>query len=324
MLPKSASLLLATAVAAALAGLGCADAFAQAPKTIRIIVPIAAGGADDFVSRLLADQVSRMQGVSTVVENRPGAGTVIGTEAASRAAPDGGTLMITDSSFVVSPNLRKLAFDPFTDFAPICVLARVPMIIAVNSSSPFASFADFIAEARAKPGDLTIAGTGPATVFHIGVEKLKRVAKVDLTFVPYSGGGPVLNALLGDHVSAMLNSYATASGQLQAGKLRALAAAMHQRIDALPQVPTVAEFGYGDYNVDFWVGLFAPAKTPKDITAQIEGWFKAAIVAPEVQGKLKIQGLNPVMICGNDFAALIRQQYEEYGSLIREAKITAE
>jgi tripartite-type tricarboxylate transporter receptor subunit TctC len=320
-MPKRARLILA---AVALAGFGYVGALAQAPKTIRIIVPIAAGGADDFVSRLLADQVSRMQGVSTVVENRPGAGTVIGTEAASRAAPDGGNLMITDSSFVVSPHLRKLAFDPLVDFAPICALARVPMIIAVNSASPYASFADFIAAARAKPGELTIAGTGPATVFHIGVEKLKRIAQVDLTFVPYGGGGPVLNALLGGHVSAMLNSYATASGQLQAGKLRALAAAMRKRIEALPDVPTVAEFGLPDYEVDFWIGLFAPAKTPREVTAQIESWFKAAIVAPEVQEKLKIQGLNPVMICGSDFAALIRTQYDEYARLVRDAKITAE
>jgi tripartite-type tricarboxylate transporter receptor subunit TctC len=324
MTRKPIRLLLVVTLAAALAGLAAPDACAQAPKTIRIIVPIAAGGADDFVSRLLADQVSRMQGVATVVENRPGAGTVVGTEAAARAAPDGGNLMITDSSFVVSPNLRKLAFDPLADFTPICVLARVPMIIAVNSASPYASFADFIAAARARPGELTIAGTGPATVFHIGVEKLKRIAHVDLTFVPYGGGGPVLNALLGDHVSAMLNSYATASGQLQAGKLRPLAAAMGKRIDALPTLPTVAEFGYPDYEVDFWIGLFAPAKTPKEVTAQIESWFKAAIVTPEVQGKLKIQGLNPVMICGDDFAALIRAQYDEYGRLVREANFTAE
>ncbi len=322
MLPWRALRILtaALALAAALA----TGTLAQTPKTIRFIVPIAAGGADDFVSRLLADQVSRMQGVATVVENRPGAGTVIGTEAASRAVPDGGTLMITDSSFVVSPHLRKLNFDPFADFTPICALARVPMIIAVNDASPYASFADFIAAAKEHPGDLTIAGTGPATVFHIGIEKLKRIAHVDLTFVPYSGGGPVLNALLGDHVSAMLNSYATASGQLQAGKLRALAAAMRQRIGALPDVPTVSELGYPDYDVDFWIGLFAPAKTPKEVTAQIEGWFKAAMVAPEVQAKLKIQGLSSVMVCGADFAALIHQQYDEYGRLVRDANITAE
>ena len=312
------------AVAIIISMLAADAGWSQAARTIRIIVTLAPGGAVDFLARVLAEQVGRQQAITTVVENRPGAGTVIGTEAVSRAVPDGSTVMLTDSSFVVSPHLRKVTYDPLNAFEPICDLASVPTLIAVNSESPYRTLAELLDAARAKPGELTLATPGPATVFHIGFEKLKRAANVDMTYIPYTGGGPVLNALLGGHVTSILNSYSTSSAQLKAGKLRALATATLTRIEPLPDVPTVAEFGYQNTEVDFWIGLFAPAKTPKQTVSQLAAWFIAALQVPEVKAKLEDQGLYPVVKCGVDFDALIRKQYEQYGQVIRETNIKVE
>jgi tripartite-type tricarboxylate transporter receptor subunit TctC len=153
---------------------------------------------------------------------------------------------------------------------------------------------------------------------------LKRVANVNMLFVPYPGGAPALNAQLGGHVTSMLSSYTTVVEQLNAGTLRALATATRMRVEALPDVPTVAESGYKDYEIDYWNGLFAPAKTPKQTVSQLAAWFTAAVRAPEIKAKLVVLGLFPVGMCGADFAALVRKQYDQYGGVIREANIRAE
>ena len=287
-------------------------------------MPYAPGGVTDVLARLLAEEIGRVRGPTMLVENRPGAGGAIGTEAASRAAPDGNTLLINTSDMLVIPHLRKLNYDPLKSFEPICYLTSVPDVIVVNSASPYRSLADLFDAARARPGVLTLASVGPASVFDISAEMLKRAAHVNMTYVPYPGGAPVLNALLGEHVTSALATYSTSAEQLKAGKLRALAAATRTRIEQLADVPTVAESGYKDFEVDFWLALFAPARTPQAIVAQLAGWFAAALQAPEVKARLVVQGLYPVGTCGSDFAALLRKQYDDYGRIIREANIKAE
>jgi tripartite-type tricarboxylate transporter receptor subunit TctC len=311
------------AVAAVLVTLSGGAAWSQA-RTIRIVVPYAPGGVTDVLARLLAEQIGRVQGTTMLIENRPGASGAIGTEAASRAAPDGNTLLINTSDMLVIPHLRKLNYDPLKSFEPMCYLASVPDVIVVNSASPYLSLADLFEAARAKPGALTLASVGPASVFDISAEMLKRAAHVNMTYVPYPGGAPVLNALLGEHVTSALATYSTSAEQLKAGRLRALAAATRTRIEPLPDVPTIAESGYKDYEVDFWLALFAPAQTPKAVVSQLAGWFAAALQAPEVKARLVVQGLYPVGTCGVDFAALLRKQYDDYGRVIREANIEAE
>ena len=287
-------------------------------------MPCAPGGVTDVLARLLAEEIGRVRGPTMLVENRPGAGGAIGTEAASRAAPDGNTLLINTSDMLVIPHLRKLNYEPLKSFEPICYLTSVPDVIVVNSASPYRSLADLFDAARARPGVLTLASVGPASVFDISAEMLKRAAHVNMTYVPYPGGAPVLNALLGEHVTSALATYSTSAEQLKAGKLRALAAATRTRIEQLADVPTVAESGYKDFEVDFWLALFAPARTPQAIVAQLAGWFAAALQAPEVKARLVVQGLYPVGTCGSDFAALLRKQYDDYGRIIREANIKAE
>jgi tripartite-type tricarboxylate transporter receptor subunit TctC len=299
-------------------------AWSQAARTIKIVVPAPPGAVADILARLLAAQTNAMQGASAVVENRPGAGDVIGTEAVARATADGNTLLVVGTNFVITPRMRKVDYDPLNSFEPICHLANAPTIIVVNSASPYRTLAELLDAARAKPGELTLASIGPGGVFHLGFEMLKRAAKVDMTFVPYPGNAPALNAVLGQQVTAMFGTYSNVAGSLQAGTLRALAVATPTRAEPLPDVPTVAESGYKDFDVDVWFGAFAPAKTPKEMLTRLAGWFTAAMQAAEVKEKLVVQGIYPGGPCGADFAAFIRKQYEGYSRVIAEANIKVE
>ena len=295
----------------------------QTTKTIKIVVPFPAGGGVDILARLLSEQIRRMQGQTMVVENRPGAGTVIGTEAAARAAPDGSTLLLNTPNFVISPHLRKVNYDPLTGFESICLLANTPQLIVVNSASSYRTLADLMNTAHARPGTVTLAGGGTA-VTHIAFEMLRRAANVDMTFVPYSGTASAISALLGEHVTSVFSEYPAAVEQLKAGKLRVLATLSRTRIEPLPDVPTVAESGYKDYQVDVWYGLFVPAKTPKGTVSQLARWFATALQVAELKAQLAVQGLYPVGTCGVEFSAYIRKQYDDYGRAIRRANIKAE
>jgi tripartite-type tricarboxylate transporter receptor subunit TctC len=312
---------LLAAVFLMLASIGGSGEWAQVPKTMRLIVPYPPGGTADIVARLLAEQIGRSQGPTIVVENRPGGGTAIGSEAVSRAPADGSTLLINSPEFVITPHLRKPNYDPLTSFEPICHLVSSPTVIAVNSSSPYRTLADLIDDARAKPGNLTMASTG---IFQVAIETLRRAAKVNLMYVPYAGNAPASNALLGGHVTSIFAVYPTISELLKAGQLRALAAASRRRIETLPDVPTVIEAGYKDFEVDVWLGLMAPAKTPKESIGQIADMFGAALQAPAIRSKLAGQESYPVGQCGPQFGAFIRKQYDETGKIIREATIQSE
>jgi tripartite-type tricarboxylate transporter receptor subunit TctC len=272
----------------------------------------------------LGDEISRAHGPTVVTENRPGAGAVIATEAVSRVAPDGNTLLITANAFVINPHLRKVSYDPITSFEPICHLVSVPALIVVNATSPYRTLADVLDAARAKPGAVTMASPGPGTTFHIALEMLKRAAGVNITYVPYAATPPALNALLGDHVTSVFTDQASSGEQLRSGKVRALASATTTRIVTLPDVPTIAESGFKDFEAEIWFGVVAPAHTPKATTAELAGWFTAAMQAPEVKPKLALQSLSPVAKCGADFTAHLRKQFDDYGRVIREANIKAE
>ena len=218
-------------------------AWSQATRTIKTVVPYAPGGVADILARLLAEQIGRAGGPTLVIENRPGAGGVIGTEVVARAAPDGNTLLIVSTPFAIDPLLRKVNYDPVTSFEPICYLVNAPTVIVVNSASPYRTLADLLNAARARPGELTLASIGPGSTFHLGFEMLKRAAKVDMSFIPYPGNAPALNAVLGEHVTSMFGTYSNVAEYLKAGTLRALAVATSTRTEPLPDVPTLAEFG---------------------------------------------------------------------------------
>jgi tripartite-type tricarboxylate transporter receptor subunit TctC len=313
-----------TAAAGAMLALSGNGAVSQMARTIKLVVPFPAGGSGDDLARLLGDQIGRSRGVNFVIEDRPGAGTVVATEAVSRAAPDGNTLLIVANSFVINPSLKKLNYDPFSSFAPVCHLVSSPLIVAVNSDSPYRSLADLIKAARAKPGELTLASIAPATTQHIAFEMLKRVADINMIHVPYPGGAPAVTALLGGHVTAVIANYSEVEAHMAAGKLRALATASRKRIASAPDLPTVAESGYPNYDAEVWFGLVAPARTPAETISQLSGWFGAALETAAVREKLALQEMYPAGTCGADFAAYLRHQFDDYARVIREADIKAE
>jgi tripartite-type tricarboxylate transporter receptor subunit TctC len=290
---------------------------------IKVVLPVPPGGAGDIIARLLTDQVGRLNNRSFTIETRPGAGTMIGTEAVARAAADGKTLLINAPFLLIGPHLRKATFDPLTGLDPVCYLVSSPGVLAVNAASPYATFADLIQAVRARPGQMTFASAGPGTTHHIGFEKLKRDSGLDFIYVPFSGGGPAINALLGNHVTAVLAEYAPLSEHLKAGTLRPIAVTSTARVPPLPDVPTIAE-SYPGFEVDFWWGLFAPAHTPQALISQLADWFTGAMQTPEIKTKLHELGFFPAGICGQDFAALLRKQYEDYGRVIRSANIRAD
>jgi tripartite-type tricarboxylate transporter receptor subunit TctC len=292
-------------------------------QTLRIVVPYAAGGGGSILARVLAQQIERQQGATVVVENKPGAGAVLGTEVVAHALPDGNTVLINNASLLTNPLLRPQNYDPLTSFEPVCEAADAPGFITVNTSSPYVTLTDFLDAASAAPGKLTV-GTFTGTVTHIGLEMLKRAANVDITFVPFPGSAPAVTALLGGHITAEMDNYATVAEHVNAGRLRVVATIAPTRVEALPNVPTVAEAGYPGFGITNLWGAYAPAHTPPATVARLASWFASAAQVPEVKEKLAPLGFYPANVCGSDFAALVRKTYDGYGRAIRDANIKME
>lgn len=298
------------------------SAWSQPAGTIKIVVPYTPGSGPDILSRLMAEQIGRAQGPTVVVENRPGGGTVIGTEAVERAEPDGHTVLLVANSFVANPPLKRASYDPTQSFEPVCYLAANPMVLVVLASSPYRTLDDLIAAARAKPGELAFASGGPGSSLHVAIEVLKRAANINVTYVPYGGTAPAINALMGNHVAAVWADYPTVVSQLGSGTLRGLVTTSRTRVEALPDVPTLIETGISKYEADIFYGIVAPAKTPPEALNRLSGLFISALKASDMKPKLAQQGLFPVGICGAEFGAYLRRMVDDYTRIIREANIT--
>lgn len=318
---KLGNALAATAIAVTLS---MTSAAAQGQRQIKVIVPFPAGGGGDVIMRMVTEKWSQMHGIAAVVENRPGAATVLGVEAASRAPADGNNLGMVANSFIIHPNFKKLSYDPLKSFEPVCLLANSPQVIVVNSSSPYKSLKEWLDAARAKPGELSHASVGPASPQHIAFEQLMLMAKTKITFVPFNGNTPALNQLLGNHVGSVMSNYSEAAELVKSGKLRALGVASAKRVEGWPDVPTVAEQGFPDNAVEAWYGVVAPAGTPKDKVAELAKWCGEAMQAADLKPKWEAQGLTPVGSTADAFAAHLRKQSEEYARVIKEAGIKGE
>jgi tripartite-type tricarboxylate transporter receptor subunit TctC len=310
-----------TIFAMALCMVATQNAWAQSGRTIKLIVPAPPGASTDFVARLSADYISRVQGVSAVVENRAGANGMIGVDAVSRTAPDGNTLLVTANTYLLDDLLRKPNYHPVTSFEPVCFLVQTPAVLVVNSASPYRTLKDLLDAAKAKPGELSVAAVGPGSTFQLGLLELTRKAGVNVIYVPYAGSAPAVTAALGNHVTAAISGYAVVVEQIKAGKLRALASGTAKRIEPQPELPTFDESGFKGLEIDNFFGVVAPAKTPKNTLDQLASWFMAALQAPESKAKLAAQYLYTGGPCGADYGAYLRNRHDEYGKAIRDANI---
>ncbi len=263
-------------------------------RLVTIVAPSAPGGLYSLFARILAGKLEQRLGKSFVVENRPGAASVVGAQLVARAAPDGYTLMIASgATLAVNVTLHKhLPYDPVADFVPIALIARVPEVLVVNPALPVHSLADLETLARTQP--LTFASAGPGTAQHLEGEMLKQALGLDMTHVPYKGALPALNDVIGGHVTMMFSPVANALSMIQAGKVRAIGVAARERVAALPDVPPLAEIGAPDFDANGWFMLVAPAATPRDIVARLHAETRAILAEPELRAQFVHLGLIPV------------------------------
>jgi len=300
---------------------GPASAQGFAGKNIKIVVPYAAGGTGDVVARVLGQAITQKTGQTVVVEDRPGASSIVGSEYAARAAADGTTILLVENPFILSPILFPGHYDPISSFEPLCYVAATPAVLAVSSQSDIRTLADFLKQAKSKPGAVSYGSTGPASIAHIAGELLKRDAKVDVTYVPYPGSPPAMNATLAGTITAVMANYSDLKGQIDSGSLRPIAVPAKKRSQALPEVPTLAESGFNDLDAAVWFGFVAPAKTPKETLTQLSQLVSDAVKSEGVADRLKSQGMFINLFCGAEFANFLSEQKNTYTAFAREFDI---
>src|ERR1700733_12555119 len=311
--------------AGVVAQIGAAPAQTGFPtKAVHLFVPYPAGGAVDILARTLGDELSKNWGQPVIVENRPGAGGLVASQALVASAPDGYTLMVVASGHATNPFLYpKITYDTFKDFTPISLLASSPNILLVRADSPFRTLGDMIALARAKPGSLSFGHAGNGTSTHLAGELLKDLARIDINAISYKGGAPAVNDLLGGQIPMSFNNGPESGAQLAAGTLRALAVTTMSRAPFLPDVPSMAETVPG-YDTEVWWGLLGPAGMPPDLMAKLSHDFIAALNTDTVKERLNKLGASPIGSSPQQFDAKIHADYEKWGPIIKAAGITAE
>lgn len=286
-------------------------------KPIQIIVPFAAGGGADIVARLLGQRMSETWGQPVIVENRPGASGNIGTGIVAKAKPDGYTLLMASSAYVINPNLYKsIPYDPIKSFAPITQPALLPNILVVNPSLPVKSVAELIAYTKSAPKGVAYASAGTGTGTHLAAEMFKLQAGVEMLHVPYKGGGAVLNDLLGGQVSLTFATLPSVLQYVKTGKLRPLAMTTTKRWSELPDVPTLAESGLPGFEISTWIGLLAPAGTPQGIIDKIHAEVVRIVQLPEVREHFTSLGMEPVGDTPAQFSQQIKDEVNKYAKLV--------
>jgi len=304
------------------------SAFAQTypSRAIRIVVAFPAGGGSDLAARVVAQKLSESFGQPVVVENRVGANGSVGAEAVARSAPDGYTLVMgSNANITTNPHLMALPYDPMKDLAPVAMLTVNPLLLFVNPEViPVGSLKEFVDYVRARDGKVDYASAGNGSPAHLSGELLKLTAGIRMVHVPYKGGPPGVNDVLGGRVGVMLAAAPTVLPQIRAGKLRGIATTGAKRSAYAPEIPTIAESGYPDFDVVIWNALFAPAATPPAVIARLHGEIDRVLETPEVGDTLLKQGAEVRPMSDSAFRALLAAEYARWGRVIREAKIKVE
>jgi tripartite-type tricarboxylate transporter receptor subunit TctC len=323
---KTTGLLFALAASALLLAFPNGSASAGFPdRIIRIVVPFAPGGGSDVIARALAQEMTRDLGASVIIENKPGAGTIIGTQAVATSAPDGYTLLLGTFSHAVNPSLNaRLPYDVKRDFAPVALLARSFNIVVVNPGSPIKSIADLIAAAKADPDKISYGTFGTGTSAHLAGELFKSLAKVNMTTVPYKGAAPGITDVIGGQIQVMFTTVASAASLIEGGQLRALAVTSAQRSPAFPQLPTVAEAGVPGYAAEAWYGLYAPAKTPPDIIDRLNKSVANALRSDAFKRLSVNEGLVMVGGAPEELDRYVHGEEERWRKVIEDAGIKIE
>ena len=301
------------------------DAFAQAPyptRPIRVVVPYAPGGGTDVVGRPLAQAMSTELGQPMIVDNKPGGGTVIGSDFVAKAAPDGYTLLMTTSAIAINASLvPRLPYDTDRDLTGVGRICQGPLVIACRPDKPWKTLGDVMQAARAQPGKLTYASSGNGSAVHLGAELLKMMAHVDLTHVPYRGAGPAITDVLGGQVDLIFATAGSVYKFVQAGRLRALAVTSGSRSEAYAGVPTVAEIVPG-YSAEVWYAVLAPSGTPQAIVQQLNTALKKAASGAAYRTALEREGLKVIADSPQEMAAFLRAEEARWRKVVTEAKIT--
>ncbi len=318
---------LALALALALTVAAPARAQSDYPtKTVTIVVPFPPGGGTDTGARVIAQKLSERWKQPVIVENKPGAAGIVGADYVARAAPDGYTLLMGNiGTQSINPSLyKKLPYKPDTAFAPVTLVAELPLVLLVNPSVPAKTPKELIALAKSKPGELNYSTSGSGGSMHLAAVLFENASGTQMMHVPYKGGGPALQDLIGGHVNVSFATILESSSHVRSGKLRALAVTSEKRSPALPDVPTLAESGLPGFNSASWIGLLAPAKTPQPVVEKIAADVKAVLADPEVNKRLLEQGATPMAMTPAQFKTLIDTDRERYAKIIKEKNITAE
>ena len=306
------------------AALFCGIAVAQPypARAVRVIVPFAPGGGTDILVRTIAPKLSEALGQQLVIDNRAGGGSTIGSELAAKSPPDGYTLLAVDTSFATNPSLySKLPYDSTRDFAPVSLLAAAPVILIVHPSVPVKNVKEFVALAKAKPGQLNFASGGPGSSTHLGGELLKMVANIDLVHIPYKGTGPAVADVLGGQVVMMFAGISSVKQHVAVGRLRAIAVTGDKRSPAMPEVPTFVESGLKGVDSSTYWGLLAPTATPKDIVNKVSLTIAGVLKLPDIQQRLIDLGFDPIGGTPEQFAANIKSETDKWARVIKNAHV---
>jgi len=309
------------------AACACNAAIAQPfpSKPLRIVCPFPPSGSVDVAARALSSPLTKAFGQSVVVDNRPGAGTVIGTELVARAPADGHTILIAGFTFIANATLRtKLPYDSMRDFVGVARIGTDPYIISVHPSLPVRTARDLVALARASPGQLTYGTNGPGSAQHVTGEMLKQMAKIDMIHVPYQGGAPSAMAVMGGHTTILISTIATVTPHLNSSKLRAIAVTSQTRSDLVKDVPTMAESGFPEFELTGKLGVFARSATPKEIVNRLGAEIVRALQIPEVRESLFKQGIAAAPLGPAEYDAMIRAEIPKIQKIVREAGIKLE